>query len=194
MPLILTEDYSNKRIFLGPDSVGVDVLPIDIYREHRERRRLFATNERRFFPMVSAFGNQPAGPSNTPRFTNLAAGVRLVPFDVSHQPLIRGNLISTADGLAGRDLFDRAPLSVGVEVDVDYQPPQVEIIEVNTGSALTPEQSTQLAAMHLILFADVSYDHTTAQMVWYQQGTNIEIMRKNVTGPGATANASAVQP
>lgn len=137
MPLIASEDYPNRLIFLGADSVGVDIQPIDIYKEHRERRRLNANSERNFFPMVSAFGNEAAGPSNTPRFTNLATGVRIVPFDTSHELSIVGALISTVDGLAGADLFDRTPLSIGVEVDINYAPPQVEIIEVNTGSGVT---------------------------------------------------------
>lgn len=145
MPLVIAVDYPNKRIFLGPDSVGVDVLPVDIYREMRERRRLDADNDRSFLPMITAFGNEPAGPTNTPRFTNLAAGVRIVPHDTSHSLLIRGALINTSDGLAGRDLFDRSSLTPGVEVDVDYQPPQVEIITVATGAAaLTPQQEQQL--------------------------------------------------
>lgn len=145
MPLIASENYTSKLIFLSADSVGVDLNPIDIYREHRERRRLNANSERGFSPMVSAFGNEPAGPSNTPRFTNLATGVRLVPFNTSHELSIVGALISTADGLAGADLFDRTPLSVGVEVDINYAPPQVEIIEVNTGSGVTPADVEAIA-------------------------------------------------
>lgn len=132
MPLVVSVDYTNKLIFLGADSVGVDVLPIDIYTEMRERRRLNADDDRKFFPMITAFGNEATGPSTfTPRYANLASGVRIVPFDTPHSLLIRGNLISTDEGINGRDLFDRSSLTS--EVDIDYQPPQVEIITVNTG-------------------------------------------------------------
>lgn len=132
MALVASTDYSTKRIFLGPDSIGVNILPIDIYKEVRAERRL-NTTKRTFYPMIRSFGNEPAGPSNTPRFTVLESGVRIVPYDASATLLVTGALISTTEGLAGADLFDRSPLSPGVEVDIDYQPPQVEIITINTG-------------------------------------------------------------
>ena len=150
MPLVASTDYPNKRIYLHADSVGQDVQPIDIYKELRAERRLDET-KRRFDPMLTAFGNDPAGPSNTPRFANLATGCRIVPYDSSHILSIVGALISTADGLAGPDLFDRAPLGVGVEVDIDYQPPQVEIIYVNTGSAVTEQDKDDIASKTQIL-------------------------------------------
>lgn len=145
MPLLLTSDYPNKRIYLSVDSVGVDVQPMDVYKELRAERRLDET-KRTFDPMMDAFGNDPAGPSNTPRFANLANGCRFVPYDGSHVLSIIGALINTAEGLAGVDLFDRAPLSVGVEVDIDYQPPQVEIIYVNTGSGVTEQDKDDIAS------------------------------------------------
>lgn len=138
MPLVASTDYPNKRIYLGIDSVGVDVNPIDIYKECRAERRL-DTAKRQFRQMITAFGNEPAGPSNTPRFTNLQNGVRIVPYNGSHTLSIVGALINTSEGLAGPDLFDRSALGVGVEVDIDYQPPQVEIITINTGGGATVE-------------------------------------------------------
>ena len=146
MPLIASEDYVNKRIFLGVDSVGVDVLPIDIYKEHRERRRLNANDERYFPAMVSALGNQQIGPTKfTPRFTDLASGVKIVPFDTTHALRIRAALVSIEDQLEGADLFDRSSLLANV--DIDYQPPQVEIITVATGGALTSEQDSRLTTL-----------------------------------------------
>jgi len=150
MPLVASTDYPNKRIYLHADSVGVDVQPIDVYKELRAERR---TNEakRQFDVLMTAFGNDPAGPSNTPRFGNLADGVRIVPYDASHVLSITGALINTAEGLAGTDLFDRAPLSPGIEVDIDYQPPQVEIIYVNTGSGVTEQDKDDIASKTQIL-------------------------------------------
>lgn len=142
MPLVASVDYPTKRIFLGIDSVGVDVFPIDIYKEMRERRRLNADNDRSFFPLIVGFGNEPAGPSNTPRYADLAAGARIVPFDTDHILSIRGNLISRADSIAGADCFDRS--SLVNEVDIDYQPPQTEIIIVTTGSGVLPEDVTNI--------------------------------------------------
>jgi len=189
MALIASVNYSTKRIFLGADSVGVDVLPIDIYKEMRARRRVDVA-DRSFFQMVTASGNEPAGPSNTPRFTNLAAGVRIVPFDTDHELLIKGNLISTEDGLAGRDLFDRTSLSVGVEVDIDYQPPQVEIIEVNTGSGLTALQNTMLTEIWKVLELDPTdpITFTPTQILSLLGGINIVL-----TGDGVTTKTGTRQ-
>lgn len=191
MPLVASVDYPNKRIYLGADSVGVDVLPINIYKEMRARRRLNADQDRQFYPMITASGNEPAGPTNTPRFTNLAAGVRIVPFDTSHSLLIRGNLISTADGLAGRDLFDRAGLSVGVEVDVDYQPPQVEIITVSGGSTLTAQESQMLSDIWKILELDPADPITfTPSLISNLLGT-INIV---LSGDGVSTKTATRQP
>ena len=141
--LVASVDYPNRLIFLSAATVGVDVEPIDIYKEMRERRRLNADMDRQFFPLITAFGNDPAGPSNTPRFTNLAAGARIVPFDTDHTLSIRGNaLISTEDGLSGAQLFDRSSLTASV--DIDYQPPQTEIVTISTGSAVTQQDKDDI--------------------------------------------------
>lgn len=144
MPLVASTDYPNKRIILHADSVGVDIQPIDIYIELRAERRL-TESKRQFDVLMRAFGNDPAGPTNTPRFANLTNGVRIVPYDASHVLSIVGALINTDEGLAGTDLFDRSSLSPGVEVDIDYQPPQVEIIYVNTGSGVTEQDKDDIA-------------------------------------------------
>lgn len=150
MPLIAAVDYPQRRIFLGPDSVGVEVLPIDIYTEMRSRRRINADNDRKFLPMVTAFGNERIGPTtSTPRFTDIQDGVRIVPFDTAHSLLIRGQLISRSEGLAGRDLFDRSSLTS--EVDIDYQPPQVEVVQVSSGSGLDAEQDARLTNIDALL-------------------------------------------
>jgi hypothetical protein len=188
MPLIASENYTTKRIYLGIDSVGVDVQPIDIYTEHRERRRLNASGQRKFQPMVRAFGNQQIGPTKfTPRFTNLMAGVRIVPYDTTHSLLIRGSLISTADSLEGRDLFDRS--SLVASVDIDYQPPQVEIITVSTGSGLSSGQAAQLTAAaasaartEALLEADEKIRADRYQKL--AAGTNTVILDKDVTVAG----------
>lgn len=149
MALIASEDYVNKRIYLGIDSVGVEVLPMDIYKEHRQRRRLNSNNERFFSQMVSAFGNEQIGTNKfTPRFTNLAEGVRIVPYDTTQSLLIRGSLVNTRESLEGRDLFDRS--SLVASVDIDYQPPQVEIITVSSGSGLSNAQDTSLSRIESI--------------------------------------------
>ncbi len=193
MPLVQSTDYPNKRIYLGPDSVGIDVLPIDVYKEMRERRRL---NEfdRQFSPMITAFGNDPAGPTNTPRFTVLSQDVRIVPYDTSHSLSIIGSIISTSESLAGRDLFDRSPLTTGIEVDVDYQPPQVEIIRIETGiSGLTEQESNTLLNINSML-ALVNEIHringldATAPLIVTQSTQTAGDIVQDITGDGETSS------
>ncbi len=166
MPLIASEDYPNKLIYLGADSVGVEVLPIDIYKEHRERRRLNANGERNFFPMVDAFGNDQIGPTKfTPRFVNLANGARIVPFDTTHTLVIRGSLVSTSEGIEGPELFNKAPILSSV--DIDYQPPQVEVIQA--GSGLDDTEREQLANLaSLIELGPNGTDYQLSEVALWQ--------------------------
>ena len=90
MAYIDSEDYLNKRIYLSSDTALAGSLDlIEVYREHIERRRLNVNGERGFSRMVLAIGNDSAGGEFTPRYVDLQAGVRLVPYNTSHAPLIR---------------------------------------------------------------------------------------------------------
>lgn len=127
MPLIDHIDGPNRRIYLHADSVGVQIHPMDIYREMRALR---ASDEslRNFEVFMKAAGNIPKGGGKfTERYVVCVAGTRIVPFDTSHDPEIVGVIISD-DGLEGRNLFDRSSLSPTSIVNIDYVPPQVEVI------------------------------------------------------------------
>jgi len=143
MPLVSHVDYPSKRIFLSAETLNIEVFPIDIYKEVRALRRTTELHKK-FLPLISSRGNESVGPSKTPILTVLSQGARIVPYDISHQLLIRGALVSIDENLAGSLLIDRGPLTSGIDVDVDYQPPQVEVIEVNTGSGLTDAQNNTL--------------------------------------------------
>ena len=95
--------------------------------------------------------------------------------------LIRGNLISTAEGLAGRDLFDRSTLTS--EVDIDYQPPQVEIITVATGGALTALQEAQLAELWQMRGLDANNPVTVTTA-----GEDSGSIGLDITGDGETTS------
>lgn len=195
MPLVASVDYTAQRIFLGIDSVGIDVDVIVIYTEMRERRRLNLDNDRKFDPMIRSQGNEPAGPTNTPRRAVLESGVRIVPFDTSHQLRLRGpSLVSIAEGLAGRDLFDRLPLSVGVEVDIDYQPLQVEVIEKGT-SGLTASEAADLQLTRQLHEADTFFDKDTGLLHFYQRGTTTDLIPpKQVAGEQVLNDVTIQQP
>ena len=61
----------------------------------------------------------------------------------SHALTITGTII-TDDGYEGVHCFDRSLLSSDVTVDINYVPPQVEVITINTGSGLTTEEHDRL--------------------------------------------------
>jgi len=150
MPLVENVDYPNKRIYLHQDTIGLNVLPVDVYKEVRALRRQ-TPNHRKFLPLIRARGNEPVGPTNTPIFTILSQGARIVPYDISHTVEVGGALVNIDENLAGPDLVDRSPLSPSTQVDVSYDAPQVEVIEVATGG-LTPAQSNQIEFIYNQMF------------------------------------------
>ena len=79
----------------------------------------------------------------TERYFTLLEGARIVPYDISHVITVTGTLL-TDDGQEGVYCFNRAPLTAGVYVDIQYVPPQVEVVTITTGSALTQEEHDQL--------------------------------------------------
>lgn len=130
MPVIASIDGPNRRVYLHSDTAGAQLHPIDIYREMRALRR---SNEslRSFDLFMRADGNIPKGAGKfTERYVTLLAGTRLVPFDTSHDLTITGTLISD-DELEGNQCFDRSSLSPTSTVNINYFPPQVEVIVVN---------------------------------------------------------------
>lgn len=66
------------------------------------------------------------------------SGTKIVPYDTTHILSITGTII-TDDGQEGIYCFDRSPLSATTSVSINYIPPQVEVITVNTGSGVTDE-------------------------------------------------------
>jgi hypothetical protein len=129
-------DGPTRRIYLHADTADAEVNPIDVYKEMRTLRR---TTEalRKFDLYLNAAGYEPKGGGKfTARLTRELLGTRIVPFDSDHVLTITGEII-TDDGFSGVDCFDRSGLTG--RVDINYIPPQVEIIEIGTGGS-TPEE------------------------------------------------------
>lgn len=156
-------DGPNRRIYLHADTEGAELNPIDIYKEMRTFRR---TDEslRKFDPFLSASGYEPKGGGKfTPRLTREISGTRIVPYDSTHVLTITGEII-TDDGASGVDCFDRSLLDPGSRVDINYIPPQVEIIELGT-SGLTAEEAANLARLDVAV-STRGTDDGTADAVW----------------------------
>lgn len=159
MPVIDYIDGANRDIYLHADTVGAEVNPIDIYREMRTLRR---TDEslRKWNLFLEAKGYDNKGPGKfTERYVVCLEGTRIIPFDVTHQITITGTII-TDDGQEGISCFDRTPLSGSTVVDINYVPPQVEVIVVTGGSGLDAIQDEMLTEIYnnsrRIVFVDTN--------------------------------------
>lgn len=143
MTLIASIDGITRHVYLHADTVGASVHPIDIYKEMRALRKNDETL-RNYDLFMKADGNVAKGGGKfTERYVTLLLGTRIVPFDTSHELTITGTLI-TDDGSEGIAAFDRTPLSPASVIDINYIPPQVEIIEVQTGG-LQPSDIADIA-------------------------------------------------
>jgi len=132
-------DGSNRRIYLHSSTVNTIVHPIDIYKEMRTLRRTDETL-REFDLFLSAHGNESKGGGKfTERFVKELLGTRIIPYDIDGVLTINGTII-TDDGQEGIACFDRTILSPTSTVDINYVPPQVEIITVGGGGGVTAEE------------------------------------------------------
>lgn len=138
MTIIASIDGPNRLIYLHADTVGVPLNPIDIYKEMRTLRRNDETL-RNFDRFLDSAGNASKGGGKfTERYVIEKLGTRIVPYDVTQELTVIGTII-TDDGQEGIACFDRTLLSPTTQVDINYIPPQVEIIEVATGAISATE-------------------------------------------------------
>lgn len=136
MAIIDNIDGPNRRIYLSADTKNSSVHPIDIYKEMRTFRQT-DENLRKYDVFLSAFGNVPKGSGKaTERYIRENDGTRIVPYDSDGYLTITGTII-TDDGNEGINCFDR--ISLVNQVDINYVPPQVEIIKIIQGSAVTEQ-------------------------------------------------------
>ena len=138
-------DGVNRLIYLDASTVNASIHPVEIYKEIRALRK---NDEelRKYSNFMVGAGNIPKGGGKfTERYFTLLEGARIVPYDISHVLSITGTII-TDDGKEGVYCFNRMPLTAGVQVDIQYIPPQVEIVTVATGSAVTEQDKLDIAS------------------------------------------------
>lgn len=142
MTQIASVDYSTLRITLHVDTVTQGFDPALMQQEYRELRRITEAN-RKYDPMVSFQGLEAKGGGKfTPGQTLLRTGVRIIPHDTDSQLDILNEILNIPDALADRDVFDRTGTTSNVDIDPTYSP--VEVREINTGSAVTPGDITDI--------------------------------------------------
>lgn len=181
MPLVASVDYVAKRIYLDASTVGASIDTLDIYREVRALRRTTETH-RKFKPMIIGGGNveKITGTSATPAYAQLLYGCRIVPYNTSHTlKVIRDTF--TDDGFAGRDCFDRTPLSPTVAVDIDIDFPEIELRYVATGGVVAPTVEQIADAILLRNLASGSYGGRTVRDALRAQRNRVEIVGTTVT-------------
>tara|TARA_R110002126_G_scaffold5296_3_gene28085 strand:+ start:713 stop:1327 length:615 start_codon:yes stop_codon:yes gene_type:complete len=194
MAYIASEDYTAKRIYLHADTATATSLDlINVYLEHIIRRAANANGERRFPRMVLSIGNESAGGEFTPQYVDMQNGVRLVPYNTSHAPLITPTpLISRNENLSGRDLFDRSSLTSGVEVDIDYRPEisGFKIVNVSGGSTdlSSIETKSQADARQALLIAQHAATQAKIETIGAQSNTTTV----TTLTPGQTTTQSSI--
>lgn len=156
MPQVDTWDYDSRRFYLSFDTVtnGVDFAAA--YLEERAYRAASGEDVRGKRPMLQGQGFVAKGGGRfTERYVLLLEGARPVPYDTSHtltmlvEPITQETNPNNA--LSGADVFDRAPLSPGTEVNIDVGYRQVEVITVSSGSGLDSTQSQQLSTINTLV-------------------------------------------
>lgn len=181
MPLVASVDYVAKRIYLDASTVGATIDTLDVYKEVRALRRTTEAH-RRFKPMIIAGGSieKLPGISATAPYVQLLYGCRIVPYNTSHSlKVIRDTF--TDDGFAGRDCFDRAPLSPTVAVDIDIDFPEIELRYVSTGGVVAPTVEQIADAILLRNLASGSYGGRTVRDALRAQRNKVEIVGTTVT-------------
>jgi hypothetical protein len=145
MTIINNIEGATRRIYLHADTVGQDVHPMDIYTEMRTMRKN-DENLRKFDVFLRGFGNiNKGGGKSTERYVRCEQGTRIVPYDTTHELTVTGTII-TDDGQEGIACFDKYPLTVTTSVDINYVPPQVEIIRVSGGAGISASSIRELVA------------------------------------------------
>jgi hypothetical protein len=168
MAVIDSIDGVNRRIYLSASTQGNDVHPIDIYKEMRALRK---TDEslRKYKVFLKAFGNvDKGGGKATERYVRCEHGTKIVPYDDSHVITVTGTII-TDDGQEGVDCFDKSGLSPTTSIDINYIPPQVEVITISSGSGLSVEQAAELQSVYLSLLGRRVQDIASGEVTIYDQ-------------------------
>lgn len=142
MPIIDTIDGASRLIYLDAAAVSGGALSFhtveDIYKEYRVMRR---TNEnvRKFAPLLRADGNVAKGGGRfTPRYITLLDGAKIVVPDGIGTVNVAGEVLTDDQSVP----FDTS-LATG-PVIINYAPPEAEVIQVATGSGLSPTEQAQL--------------------------------------------------
>jgi len=151
MAVVSSVNYVTRRIYLAADTVGASVDTLDIYREVRALRRVTDAHQQ-FKPIIVAGGNvaKITGVSSTASYVQLLYGCRIVPYNTSHYLRIVRDTF-TDDGFAGRDCFDRTPLSGSVVVDIDVDFPEIENRFISGGgSAPTAAQNAAAVWQYML--------------------------------------------
>jgi len=143
MALIDHIDGPNRRIYLTVGTVSLTDM-LALYREYRALRRT-VESLRQYSPMMSIIGGQSKGGGKLVGRVLDLHNSKLVPADVSHALLVTYEIIDSQNGVSGRDCFDRAPLTPGVTVDIDYAVSPVEIQIVYGGEGGAPTDPTEIA-------------------------------------------------
>lgn len=132
---------SEKIIYLKEGTIQYH--PVDnIYKEVRFHRAHDESLRVVDMPVIALGHDSKGAGEYTARLAMFKHGWRIAPANVSHTLEVTGEQI-TDDELSGSGCMDMTLFDPGVNVFVDYAPPDTELIYVDAGG-LTPEQEARL--------------------------------------------------
>lgn len=147
MPVVASFDGVTRRIVLDASVAGAEWSPLDLFKEYLAHRR-DVHSFRGFEPLVRMVGGEPKGGGKfAPRFLQLLTDSRgittklVLPNSGPYRTLVSGELATDRPD-TDPEPFDLSNLSTAVVID--YKPPDTEIVQIATGSALTAAQAAQL--------------------------------------------------
>ena len=148
MALISSINITTRLIYLDD---GVTVLDdiLAFWEEYRIRRRDDVESIRQSTSVMEIIGGQSKGGGALVGRVIDLKGYKIVPQDTTHDLLVQIEIIDSNLGISGRDVFDRTPLTPGVNVNIDIDIAPVEIQQVVTGSAVTQQDKEDIADLVL---------------------------------------------
>ena len=202
MAIIASIDITDRRIFLDDGVVALNDA-LAFWREYRDRRVADTDSVRQSAPVMEIIGGQSKGGGKLVGRVIDLKGYKIVPQDTTHDLDVTIEIIDSNLGISGRDVFDRSPLTPGVNVNIDINIAPVEVQLLETGvSGLTAAESALLntltpiyalcSAIKGFLFGRQKIDDTTKEMIAYDEDNTTELVRFDLKDQDGNASSTAV--
>lgn len=182
MPLVQSFDGLNRRIYLSSEVVDAEWDPIDVFKEYLTERR-DNHDFRKWSPLIKMVGGQPKTPTTSqPRLLQVLTDdngltCKLVfPDTGPYRSKVTGE-VSTDIPETDAEAFDITMMTTAVIID--YKPPEAEVLKVDTGSGLSPQEATTLNSILQLMRANEEKNAQNNKYYKRDEDTNAVILEKD---------------